>query len=122
MEKLCQDMKISLGLYHAEGIMIPPLKILVNGVVNGLQVLPAKTTTSSESIFFSSNIIEKHEFWKGRWEGAYLSALSFFFSLRKRMWDIAFIRHGILMMVQLTVCGMDLLISCYGPPKFWKGR
>ena len=34
-----------------------------------------KTTTSSESIFFSSNIIEKHEFLKGIWEGAYLPVL-----------------------------------------------
>ena len=41
-----------------------------------------KTTTSSEIIFFSSNIIEKHEFWKGIWEGAYLSALEKIF-LRK---------------------------------------
>ena len=55
--------------------MIPALELSVVGVVNGLRVLPAKTTTSSESIFFSSNIIEKHEFWKGRWEGAYLPVL-----------------------------------------------
>ena len=34
-----------------------------------------KTTTSSESILFSSNIIKKHELWKGRWEGAYLPVL-----------------------------------------------
>ena len=38
----------------------------------------------------------------------------------KQMWGIAFVLHGILMMVQLTVCRMDLLISCYGPPKFLK--
>ena len=41
-----------------------------------------KKTTSSESIFFSFNIIEKHEFWKGIWEGAYLPALEKIF-LRK---------------------------------------
>ena len=64
-----------LGLYHVEGRMIPTLELSVVGVVNGLQVFPTKTTTSSASIFFSSNIIEKHEFWKGIWEGAYLSAL-----------------------------------------------
>ena len=54
--------------------MIPAPELSLDGAMNGLRVLPAKTTTSSESIFFSSNIIEKHEFWKGRWEGAYLSA------------------------------------------------
>ena len=54
-------MQSFLGLYHVEGRMIPSLELSVGGVVNGLQVLPAKTTTSSESIFFSSNIIEIHE-------------------------------------------------------------
>ena len=64
-----------MGIYHAEGRMIPTPELSVDGVVNGLRVLPTKKTTSSESIFFSSNIIEKHEFWKGIWEGAYLSAM-----------------------------------------------
>ena len=68
-------MKIFLELCHAKGRMIPAPKLLVVIVVNGLQVLPAKTTTSSESILFSSNIIERHELWKGRWDGAYLPAL-----------------------------------------------
>ena len=68
-------MKNFLGLYHAEGRMIPAPELSVNGVENGLRFLPAKTITSSESIFFSSNIIEIHELWKGRWEGAYLPVL-----------------------------------------------
>ena len=75
-------MQIILGLYHARGRTIPTMEFLVDGAMNGLQVFPAKTTTSSERIFFSFNIIEKHESWKGRWEGAYLSALEKIF-LRK---------------------------------------
>ena len=41
-----------LGLYHAEGRMIPAPELSMVDVVNGLWVLPAKTTTSSESILF----------------------------------------------------------------------
>ena len=54
-----------LGLYHVEGKMIPVLELPVVIVVNGLRVLPTKKTTSSESILFSFNIIEKNESWKG---------------------------------------------------------
>ena len=75
-----------LGLYHVEGRMIPAPELLVNGAMNGLRVLPAKKTTSSESIFFSSNIIEKHEFWKGIWEGAYLLALKKYFFRSTNVW------------------------------------
>ena len=67
-------MQSFLGLYHAEGRMIPAPELSMVDVVNGLWVLPAKKTTPSESILFSFNIIEKHESWKGRWEGAYLPA------------------------------------------------
>ena len=35
------------------GRMIPALEISVDGAVNGLQVFPAKKTTSTEIIFFS---------------------------------------------------------------------
>ena len=72
-------MKSSLGLYHAQGRMIPTPELLVDGVVNRLRILPTKITTSSESIFFSSNIIKTNEFWKGIWEGAHLPALKILF-------------------------------------------
>ena len=35
-------MQSFMGLYHAEGRMVPTLELLVVSVVNGLQVLPAK--------------------------------------------------------------------------------
>ena len=54
-------MQSFLGLYHVEGRVIPALEISGDNVVDGLRAFAAKTTTSSESILFSSNIIERHE-------------------------------------------------------------
>ena len=63
------------GTLSCWGRMIPALELSVDGVVDGLRAFLEKKTTSSESIFFSFNIIEKNEFWKGIWKGAYLVAL-----------------------------------------------
>ena len=54
-------MQSFVGLYHVGGRMIPAPEPSVDGVVSGLWVLPAKTTTSSEIIFFSSNIIDRND-------------------------------------------------------------
>ena len=120
MEKWCQDMQSSLELYPAEGRMISPLEILVDGAVNGLRVLLAKN-----NYLKWKHLIFIQYYWKtwilerkmggcmpvGAWK-------KYFFG--NKMWGIAFVRHGILLMVQFMFCRMDLLISYYGPPKFRK--